>query len=288
MHEPTKIRSGALLVVLACAPLAGRGAGDEIPLVRFEAGAAARDAAPKPVVRELLAGEVPGVSVRLVSVAGGAVHAEPESRVVDKVYLVLHGSGALSARGQEHAVSSETIARLPLGWPARLRPTGATGMDVLVIHRELRPDDLQELKKHPTHNEGPYVRRFRDCEAYGESIKSAKTVSRTLLPENYVPRMAVGTVEAVGPDKVGSHSHPMLEQLFLGLAGNRAVVHADEAEVAFPEDSLLHIPRGSSHWVEVAEGSKLYYVWLDFFESREGQLWLKTHKPVDAKASPKP
>jgi hypothetical protein len=36
------------------------------------------------------------------------------------------------------------------------------------------------------------------------------------------------------------------------------------------EDSLFHIPRGSSHWVEVAEGSRLYNVWLDFSESREG------------------
>jgi len=34
----------------------------------------------------------------------------------------------------------------------------------------------------------------------------------------------------------------------------------------------------------------MHYVWLDFFATREGQDWLKNHKPVasDKDASPAP
>ncbi|MFK7813404.1 MAG: hypothetical protein AB8B59_13005, partial [Maribacter sp.] len=44
--------------------------------------------------------------------------------------------------------------------------------------------------------------------------------------------------------------------------------------------SLLHIPLGSSHGVTVEENKKMNYMWMDFFLTREGQEWLKTHKPI--------
>jgi quercetin dioxygenase-like cupin family protein len=107
------------------------------------------------------------------------------------------------------------------------------------------------------------VRKFAECPTYGEAIKSAKTTSRTLLPKDVVPRMSIGTVETIGPDKVAPHAHPMLEQFFLGLEGNDIVVHADGAQTALGANTLLHIPLGSSHGAEVAEGKKLHYVWMD-------------------------
>ncbi len=90
----------------------------------------------------------------------------------------------------------------------------------------------------------------------------------------------MGTVEAPGPDHVGAHEHGMLEQLFLGLTDNDVIVHADDASVAFPAYSILHIPLGSSHSVDVAEGDKMYYMWMDFFRDKKGEEWLKTHNAV--------
>ena len=91
----------------------------------------------------------------------------------------------------------------------------------------------------------------------------------------------MGTVQTIGPDAVGTHEHPMLDQLFLGLAGNDVIVHADDQQVEFKEFALLHIPIGSSHWVTVEEGKNMYYQWMDFFLTKKGEEWLKTHKHVD-------
>jgi hypothetical protein len=33
------------------------------------------------------------------------------------------------------------------------------------------------------------------------------------------------------------------------------------------------------HGSEVSQGKKLHYIWMDFFATREGQEWLKNHKP---------
>ena len=126
-----------------------------------------------------------------------------------------------------------------------------------------------------------YAARFQDCEPYTEKIKSPNTISRTVLPGDIIPRIALGTVESIGPDKVGEHSHPMLEQLFLGLEDNDITVHADDAMCKMGEFSLLHIPLGSTHWVEVADACKMNYMWMDFFLTKEGEEWLDTHKPIN-------
>ena len=151
------------------------------------------------------------------------------------------------------------------------------------IRKELNAADRVDRLNYPQHNQAPWVKKFTECQTYGEAIKSAKTTSRTLLPENIVPRMAAGTVETAGPDAVAPHRHPMLEQLFVGLNVNDATVTADSVKADFPPHSLLHIPLGSNHGTQVAAGKKLYYVWLDFFTTKEGQEWLKTHKPTPDK-----
>ena len=151
----------------------------------------------------------------------------------------------------------------------------------LQFSKKLSSQDLEDMKNFPLENKyNLYFARFADCEPYTEKIKSPNTVSRTVLPADIVPRVSLGTVETLGPDEVGAHSHPMLDQLFLGLSDNDVIVHADNASTRFKQYSLLHIPIGSSHWVTVAENKKMYYMWMDFFMDKEGREWLKTHKPV--------
>src|SRR5262249_19325750 len=153
-------------------------------------------------------------------------HGEPSSSEHESVWLILAGSGSFVSRDGSHALAAETIARAPLGWPGELVAGPDRPLHALRIRRQLTADDRGELERFAENNRAGWVRRFRACPAYGEAIKSAATISRTLLPENIVPRMAAGTVETAGPDEVAAHRHPMLEQLFLGLDGNDITVRA--------------------------------------------------------------
>jgi hypothetical protein len=121
----------------------------------------------------------------------------------------------------------------------------------------------------------PYFVDYTKCAEYKESIKSPKTTSRTILPENIIPRFCLGSVETTGPDTVGAHAHPMLEQLFFGLPHNDCVVKADEAVTTFKENTLLHIPLGSTHGVTVEEGRILYYIWMDLFRSQDDMSYIR-------------
>ncbi len=238
------------------------------------------------VVRDVLAGEVPGIRASLVSLGPGGRHHEGRTSAEDKVYLVLEGRGAVVADGEPLPVERHTIVRLPVGSDAALAAAADATLDVLVLRHALSDEDRKDLAAHAESQKGPYVRRFSECPTYGEAIKSAKTTSRTLLPKDVVPRMSIGTVETVGPDRVAPHAHPMLEQFFLGLDGNDIVVHADGGHTTLGAYELLHIPLGSSHGAEVAAGRKLHYVWMDFFRDREGLRWLETHKPNEPAKRP--
>ena len=233
------------------------------------------------LIRNLLPGAIPEVTTDCMSIVGPGQHTEPASLEHEVVWLFVRGKATLETKDKTYQVEEDTIARAPLGWPWDIRVSKGETLLAVRIRKQLSAADKAEFDKYPRNNLEPYVKRFSECTPYKEAIKSPKTVSRTLLPENIVPRMAVGTVETTGPDRVAPHQHPMLEQLFLGLKGNDCILTADAARVAFPPLSILHIPLGSLHGVEVAEGKRLYYVWMDFFGKKEGQEWLKMHTPID-------
>jgi quercetin dioxygenase-like cupin family protein len=149
-------------------------------------------------------------------------------------------------------------------------------LEILEVSLKYADDDLIFLGKN--RGQFPCFISYSQCDEYKESIKSDKTVSRMLLPENLIPRFCMGSVETTGPDQIGEHDHPMLEQLFFGLRKNECTVKANGAEILFEENDLLHIPLGSLHGVEVTEGKFLHYIWIDYFRSQNEMKYIsETH-----------
>jgi len=200
------------------------------------------------------------------------------------IFIFIKGNAIVKAGTKEYNIVPESLF-LPFTFNAISInvPKGET-LHFVLFTKKLSDQDKIDLKSFPVENKYDlYFTKFIDCEPYTEKIKSPNTVSRTVLAADILPRVALGTVEVKGPDAVGAHEHPMLDQLFLGLEGNDIIVHANDKSTELKEFSLLHIPLGSSHWATVSEGKKMYYLWMDFFMTKEGQEWLKTHKPISKK-----
>ena len=200
------------------------------------------------------------------------------------ILLFIKGNATLKTGKRKYGIVPESIA-LPFSYNnITIYVPKEETLHFVVFTKKISEQDKADLKSFPAENRYDiYFTKFSDCEPYTEKIKSPNTVSRTVLRADIVPRVSLGTVETKGPDAVGAHEHPMLEQLFLGLSGNDIVVHADDKTAELKEFSLLHIPLGSTHWATVGEGKKMYYMWMDFFLTKEGQEWLKTHKPISKK-----
>ncbi len=230
---------------------------------------------------ELLNGELPDLQITHNAMVGPALRKLVFSGQNADLFIFIKGNGQLKADSLTVEVCPESIAIPVASDSFSLEIPDGEILHFVRLSKQLTPGDQEDLKKfNLDNNYQVFFKKFSECEPYTEKIKSPNTVSRTVLPADIVPRVSLGTVEAPGPDQVGAHQHPMLEQLFLGLAGNDITVHADDKSVVLKEYSIVHIPLGSSHWAEVAENKKMYYMWMDFFLTKEGQEWLKTHKPV--------
>lgn len=228
--------------------------------------------------KAILENEIKGIYVEQISLTGENAIIDKTKKGYKTIYLFFKGQGNVTASKLKYPIVPETILLPNNIQKVTIKTAVNDTLHFLKISSKLSEQDLLDLKEFPKENtQNIYYRKFTDCESYTEPIKSPNTVSRTILPNKYIPRIAMGTVQTKGPDKVGAHEHPMLEQLFLGLSKNDVVVYADEASINFPQHSLLHIPLGSSHSVTVEKEKIMYYVWMDFFLDKKGEEWLKTH-----------
>lgn len=229
--------------------------------------------------KSILINEIKGIHVKHIAITGKNTINDTAQNGIKSIYLFVKGQGKVITHNETYEIVPETILLPNMVNNLIIKTAKNDTLHYLKITSKLTNQDLLDLKEFPLENINTvYYAKFTDCEAYTEPIKSPNTISRTILPNKYIPRIAMGTVQTKGPDKVGAHEHPMLEQLFLGLSDNNCIVYADKAKVVFPEYSVLHIPLGSSHSVSVEKDDVMYYVWMDFFLDKKGEEWLKTHK----------
>ena len=230
-------------------------------------------------ISNILEGEIEDVRLKLISGKGPFQKNISASKDFYDVLLSLDGKCVVKTQNQTYEMGAHYIAKLPFNTMYELEVDEEDVCSCLLIRKQLDEKDIIEIAKEPDSHNGIYFKAFTDCVAYKEKIKSSKTINRMILPERLVPRFCMGTVETTGPDEVGAHEHPMLEQLFLGLPECNCTVYADNASITLTENMIIHIPLGSTHSVQVEEGNKLSYVWLDFFKTIEGQNYIsEEHK----------
>lgn len=232
---------------------------------------------------DLLKGEIEGIRTQL-NILGKSHLLEmfPDKESVS-VLLFIRGSGFIKQSEQSFAFQELSVFVPDLHNRYIIHPAqGDTAF--LEIHIRMSPADTPFLDKFA--KSYPLLVKYSECTPYKEAIKSEKTISRMIIHEDAVPRMSMGSVQTEGPDAVGAHEHPMLEQLFYGLKDNHCTVIADDRETLFEENMLLHIPLGSRHGVHVEEGSHLHYIWIDFFRKQEDVSYITESHILDNEISP--
>ena len=231
------------------------------------------------VKEKLLVGEIEGITTDFITIQQGRQHKiNPHDNRIS-IMLFLDGQGRVINAGHNFNFDKITIF-VPKAASSCNIKAGEFNVVLLHITMLLNESDQEILKANA--NNFPYFKTYAECVPYKEEIKSEKTISRTIIPENIIPRLCVGSVQTTGPDVVGAHKHPMLEQLFYGLENNNCVVFANEHTTSFGEHTLLHIPLGSNHGATVAKGQTMFYIWMDFFKNQDDMIYiLNSHTTLE-------
>ena len=244
--------------------------------------------------QSVLHNEIAGVSTAFLTFPSSPSPSHRLSPLPDhtlRVLFFISGSGYITQDERSFPIAADDMCLFipsPLSsFTVTASASSSASLQALSIH--------WQLSSSPTHSDSidltstlsssppllPFHQPYRTASTYREAIKSPSTVSRTLLPPHVIPRMAIGSVQCKGEDRVGKHRHPMLEQLFLGLPDCDVTVECDAESTRMTAGCLLHIPLGSEHGVWVAEGRQLHYLWIDCFIDKAGTQWIADNHKED-------
>lgn len=227
--------------------------------------------------QNLLLNEIKGVETNFYIIKKQQTYTFTPLNRRARVLIILSNSGVVYSNNYSYKLKEMAVLAQLDNSTVTIEST-SNHVELVEVLMDLTPDDLE--KTNYTNQGEFFFKHFSEGVTYREKVKSSKTINRTLLPVNVIPRMVIGSVQTEGPDQVKAHSHPMLEQLFWGLPGNHCLVKADEQEKQFGEKTLLHIPHGSKHGIKVESGKHVHYLWLDFFQDLESVSYIDvTHLP---------
>ena len=214
----------------------------------------------------ILQGEIPGERTYLIKLRGGECRTLAPSLNAARIFTVSYGEVDIAgqycdgralvalAPGEEHILcaKSETL--------------------IFLIEHVLTEGEIATLD-----GRLPYRLDYESAPRYREACKSEKTVSRYLLKERIIPRIAIGSVETYGDDRIANHEHPYVDQLFYSFSENDMQVIVDDVALPMKGDTLLHIPLASSHGVALSGEQCAHYVWIDFIiDEEKGLEFLET------------
>lgn len=105
------------------------------------------------------------------------------------------------------------------------------------------------------------VRKFTDCEFYREGGRNAYY---KIIPQGTMGNVAAGYVVVEGPETTPANAHTDWEQAYL-VVGGSGTLYLDGAPQRVEAGMVARIPLETEHYVEVAEGERLEYIYVNRF-----------------------
>ncbi len=226
----------------------------------------------------MLEGDIEGTHPFFHKLHGGSAKSVPSCDEQARVLFLLDGSVVFTQAGQD-LIMEEKGSYIP-DPQAELTITAREEASILEIAWDLTATDQSALRKHRP--DYPVVQLYDQCPRYTEPFKSERTISRTIVRHGILPRFSMGSNEAGAHDRVERNCHPDIDQYFFSFPENDVDLLIEEDRVPFKGNTLIHVPLGCYHGVEIGSGQRMHYIWIDLIVNEEaGLAYLDTvHQPL--------
>ena len=112
----------------------------------------------------------------------------------------------------------------------------------------------------------PRFVRLKESIEYTERFtqeSGSKVVSHSIIAGRHLGRYTMGWNIGAGPDFVGQHTHPTLEQWYFMIDGAAFTYVADGKKIPVKEGDVTFTPHGTSHGSECKSDGYINYVWFE-------------------------
>ncbi len=219
-------------------------------------------------ILQLCEKEIPGAAAYHITLPGGERFILEKDDLHYNIFILIDGSCRVCFDDV-----AETLGVRTVFIPSPQEPTAITAVsDVHLVHIvwDIVPGDEKLLDEYQTGF--PMIVPYEEGIQYVDPNKSAKTISRMLIPHKRIPRFTMGSVESYGSDLVRPHAHPMLDQFFFSFPENKVNLIINGEKIPMGGNEIVHIPLGSDHGVEVTGTDHMHYMWIDFLPDNEAGL----------------
>ena len=107
----------------------------------------------------------------------------------------------------------------------------------------------------------PMIRNFEDAEPY-EQEEPGNARFNWLIKQGEFPGISSGRVRLAGPIHKTPATHTEWDQAYFILAGS-ATIHLGNRSVKVNDPTVVLIPRGTHHSVELSEGESVEYIFVN-------------------------
>lgn len=112
----------------------------------------------------------------------------------------------------------------------------------------------------------PRFVRLKESIEYTERFtqeSGSKVVSHSIIAGRHLGRYTMGWNIGAGPDFIGQHTHPTLEQWYFMIDGSSFTYVAGGNKIPVNEGDVSFTPHGTSHGSECGENGFINYVWFE-------------------------
>lgn len=112
----------------------------------------------------------------------------------------------------------------------------------------------------------PRFVKFSQAIQYTERFtqeSGAKVKQHSIIAGRHLGRYTMGWVIGKGPDFVGQHTHPSLEQWYFMLQGADYTYEAGPVPIKVKEGDVSFTPHGTSHGSSCDENGFINYLWFE-------------------------
>ncbi len=112
----------------------------------------------------------------------------------------------------------------------------------------------------------PRFVRLRESIEYTERFtqeSGSKVVSHSIIAGRHLGRYTMGWNIGAGPDFIGQHTHPTLEQWYFMIDGSEFNYLAGGNVIPVGEGDVSFTPHGTSHGSECTKDGFINYVWFE-------------------------
>lgn len=208
----------------------------------------------------------PEVSLELCTLKAGAAKDFETYSFEDRMQIFTFTSGnGMVKTGKKIFVIDEQSVFIPDFDRDRLQIT-AGDEDMEFIHIVGPMNDTDRRQMNHCQYVLPRFVKFSEAIQYTERFtqeSGAKVKQHSIIAGRHLGRYTMGWVIGKGPDFVGQHTHPSLEQWYFMLQGADFTYDAGDRSIAVKEGDVSFTPHGTSHGSTCAEDGFINYVWFE-------------------------